>query len=129
MQMVLDKDSILNANDLKREIIPCPEWGGDVIIQELGAIDRDRLWPCLLDADGKNDPVNVSGKVLVRCIVNESGERLFSDEDAVALGKRSPKVLDRLFKVAEKLIVLKVDDAAVKNSEPDPSESLPSVSA
>jgi len=124
--MVLDKNSILNANDLKRETVPCPEWGGDVIIQELGAIDRDRLWPCLLDADGKNDPVNVSGKVLVRCIVGEDGERLFADTDAETLGKRSPKVLDRLFKVAEKLIVLKVDEAAIKNSVPGPNGSLPS---
>lgn len=124
--MVLDKNSILNANDLKREIVPCPEWGGDVIIQEIGAIDRDRLWPCLLDAEGKNDPVNVSGKVLVRCIVGEDGARLFTDDDAEALGKRSPAVINRLFKVAEKLIVLNVDETAVKNSVPGLRESSPS---
>lgn len=124
--MALDRNSILNANDLKRETVACPEWGGDVIIQEIGAIDRDRLWPVLVDETGKNDPINVAGKVLVRCIVDEAGERLFTNEDAEELGKRSPTVINRLFAVAERLIVLRADPAAVKNSEPGLSESLPS---
>lgn len=124
--MALDKNSILAANDLKRETVPCPEWGGDVIIQEIGAIARDRLWPALLDANGKNDPINVAGKVLVRCIVDDAGERIFTDEDAELLGKRSPAVINRLFRVAEKLIVLHTDAAAIKNSEPGLNDSLPS---
>ena len=126
--MLLDKNSILTATDLKREKVPCPEWGGDVIIQELGAIDRDRLWPALLDAEGKNDPVNIAGKVLVRCIVNEDGERLFSDDEADALGKKSTIVVNRLFKIAERLNTLAMQDEAVKNSAPGLKESLPSAS-
>lgn len=122
----LDKNSILNADDLKRETVPCPEWGGDVIIQELGAIDRDRLWPALLNDEGKNDPVNLAGKVLVRCIVDETGARIFGDDDAESLGKKSPVVINRLFKVAERLTVLDTTDAAIKNLEPGLNESSPS---
>jgi hypothetical protein len=124
--MFLDKNSILNASDLKSETVPCPEWGGDVIIREISAIDRDRLWPALVDGEGKNDPINLASKVLVRCIVDESGSRIFADGEAEALGKKCTGVINRLFKVAERLNTLTVQDAAIKNSAPGQNDSLPS---
>lgn len=122
--MLLDKNSILSAVDLKRETVPCPEWGGDVIISELSAIDRDRFWPAILTSDGKHDPINVTGKLLVRCIVDSDGNRIFSDTDAEDLGKKAPDIITRLFKVAERINKLTGDDDAVKNSAPGPNESL-----
>ncbi|NTV50938.1 MAG: hypothetical protein HGA20_15020 [Geobacteraceae bacterium] len=126
--MLLDKNSILSAKDLKRETVPCPEWGGDIIIQEISALDRDRLWPALVDGEGKNDPINLASKVLVRCIVAEDGTRIFCDAEADDLGKKSSEVINRLFKVAERLNTLTVQDAAIKNSAPGQNDSLPSAS-
>jgi len=123
---MLDKNSILNALDLKREVIPCPEWGGDVTIQEMNALDRDRLRQEIFTQEGEIDTVNQAAKVLVRCIVGADGCRLFADSDAEALGKKSVKVTQRLFAVAQELNKLSVDDDEIKNSAPDLNESLPS---
>jgi hypothetical protein len=36
----------------------------------------------------------------VRCLVNENGTRIFADQDAAALGKKSSAVINRLWEVA-----------------------------
>lgn len=123
---MLDKTSILNALDLKREVVPCPEWGGDVTIQEMNALDRDRLRQEIFTQEGEIDTVNQAAKVLVRCIVGADGGRLFSDSDATSLGQKSAVVIQRLFAVAQKLNKIAVDDDEIKNSAPGLNESLPS---
>lgn len=114
---ILDKNSILTADDLKRETVPVPEWGpsAEVIIQEMSALDRDRLWKDLR-ADGEDgDKIsmeNLAAKVLVRCIVNQDGARIFVDEEAEPLGRKSQDALARLFDVAKRLNKLFVDQGA-----------------
>src|SRR6185369_7730075 len=95
--------SILNAPDLKRERVPVPEWGegAEVILQEMSALDRDRLRSELYSVEG--DPVNVAAKVLVRCIVDETGARVFCDEESEALGRKSTAVIQRLFAITRSL--------------------------
>jgi hypothetical protein len=46
---------------------------------------------------------NFRARLLVRCLVSETGERLFTDEDAGALGEVWCEPLDRAFDVATKL--------------------------
>lgn len=118
--MILDKNSILTAVDLKRETVPVPEWGKDaeVIVQEMSALDRDRLWKDLRvkggdgETDDKISMENLAAKVLVRCIVNQDGARLFVDEEAEPLGRKSQDALARLFEVAKRLNKLFVDQGA-----------------
>ena len=115
--MLLDKNSILTAVDLKRETVPVPEWGKDaeVIIQEMSALDRDRLWKDLRINGEDGDKIsmeNLAAKVLVRCIVNQDGARLFVDEDAEPLGRKSQEALGRLFDVAKRLNKLFVETGA-----------------
>ena len=112
--MILDKNAILTAVDLKRETVPVPEWGKDaqVIVQEMSALDRDRLWKDLRINGEDGDKIsmeNLAAKVLVRCIVNQDGARLFVDEDAEPLGRKSQDALARLFEVAKRLNKLFVD--------------------
>jgi hypothetical protein len=123
---ILSKNNILTAADLKRETVPCPEWGGDVIVQEISALDRDRLWKTLIDVDGNQDPINTASKVLVRCLVDEEGSRLFCDEEAETLGKRSTTVINRLFAVAQRLNKIVAEEYDIKNSAPGLNDSLPS---
>jgi hypothetical protein len=41
--------------------------------------------------------------LLVRCLADENGNRIFSDEEFEALGSKSAKVIDKLFAIAQKV--------------------------
>lgn len=110
--MVLNRDSILNALDLQREVVEVPEWGGSVIIAELSAADRLKFGAAM--GDEEDQQVFVA-KALIWFIVDEGGDRVFTGEDAEILAGKSLSVLQRLWDVAARLNALKTDDDAVKN--------------
>lgn len=117
---ILNREAILKADDLKRETVSVPEWGGDVVLRAMTGAERDAFEQSLFTGDGdakKFSSENVRAKLLVRCIVNEKGERVFSDADVSMLGGRSGAVLDRLYDVAQRLSGIGKRDleAAVKN--------------
>ena len=100
---LLTRDEILQADDLQSEQVAVPEWGGDVIISTLTGTDRDAYEAGILTSEGKMDYRNLRAKLLARCIVDESGKRLFNESDVAALGKKSAAALDRCFSVASRL--------------------------
>jgi hypothetical protein len=102
-------ESILALPDLKKELVSVPEWGMDVWVQEINALERDRLRMEMFP-EGEFDPVNNTGKILVRCIVDEQGNRIFSDAQAADLGKKSLAALNRLLTVAKRLNLLEAQD-------------------
>lgn len=125
--MLLSKASILSAPDLKTETINVPEWGGDITLKELSALDRERFYEANVKPDGGTDTFNYRAKLLVRMIVDYGGNRVFDDSDAEALGAKSVDVLTRLFDAASALNGVTED--AEKNSEPGQVGALPSASA
>ncbi len=143
--MLLDRDSILKAEDLETEEVDVPEWGGAVLVRALSGTERDSYEAsCMqerpvLDARGK--PVkgrtemvrtlaNVRAKLVVRSIVDGDGKRLFTDADASALGEKSAAALDRVFEVAARLSRLSDEDIEelAGNSEAAQSGDSPSTS-
>jgi hypothetical protein len=121
--MLLDKTSILGVKDLKKETVSVPEWGGDVVIQEMSALVRDRLSAETMK-DGVFEGQNYFAKTLVRSITGDDGSLIFSEADEELLAGKSPVVLARLFKVASRLNGV-MDEDAIKNSAPGLTESLP----
>ena len=110
---VLDKASILEAQDLETEKVEVPEWGGIVLVRGLTGTERDNFEASILRGQGKNMTVNMENlraKLVARSAVGEDGARLFSDADAVALGKKSAAALSKVFTVAQKLSGLSDDD-------------------
>ena len=103
---ILTKDAILGAQDLKKETVKVPEWGGEVLMSTMTGAARDE-WERSLAGDGKKFNIaNVSARLISYCAVNEKGERLFSEGDAEALGRKSAKALKRLSMVAQRLNAL-----------------------
>ena len=124
MTRALGRAAILAAEDLKREVVPVPEWGGDVIITTMSGAQRD-AWEMSLvvKGGGRADVSNVRAKLVVCCAIDEEGNLLFSPEDAVALGAKSGAALERCAKAAQRLNKL-TDDAleeARGNSSAAPS--------
>ena len=105
---ILTRDWILKHEDLPRELIEVPEWGGSVYIRCLTAAERD-AWEASvvnLEAKGKQpktDLRNLRAKLVVRCACDEEGKRIFEDADIDALGGKSAAALDRLYSVAARL--------------------------
>lgn len=100
---ILGKNLILSAVDLKSEDVPVPEWGGDVRVRSLTGAERDAFDTSLLGKDGKRNLGNIRARLLALTIVDENGDRVFSDDDADQLGAKSAGVLERLFEVAQRL--------------------------
>jgi hypothetical protein len=101
---LLTKDAILAAVDLPTERVSVPEWGGDVLVRGLDGRDRDAFEASLVvQAGGPVNLANIRARLCAACIVDEAGERLFSDADMDALGRKSGAALDRVFSVAQRL--------------------------
>jgi len=125
--MILTKDSILAADCFKCEIVPVPKWGGDVIIREMSAFDRETMSE---GVGGGMSMKNIAGKVLVRCLVGEDHQRIFGDGEAEMLAGKDPETLQMLLDRAFELNKMNVKPEEVeKKSEPNLSEDLPSASA
>ena len=95
----LTKDQILAADDLGMLKLTVPEWGGDVFIRVMSVGERDAYeneW--LRKKETGVDDFRT--KFLVRCLVDESGNRLFDNGDVTKLATKSAKVVNRLWKLA-----------------------------
>lgn len=124
--MLLSKDAILSATDRNYKDEYVPEWGGTVRVTGLSGTDRDAYEAAMVDAKGKpamQRLQNFRTKLVVKCLVNENGERIFDDSDVKELGSKNGAVLDRLFDVARELSGMGQDAVAdaEKNSENDRS--------
>lgn len=127
--MILTKDQILEASDLKTEEVPVAEWGGSVIVRTMTGADRDAFEDSLItkDAEGNRKPnmVNMRAKLVALTVVDEAGARMFDVSDVERLALKSASALERVFDAAQRINGLgaKAQEDAVKNSEAAPSGS------
>lgn len=112
--MSLTRDSILAADDLKREEVAVPEWGGSVFVRVMTGTERERFEGAY---DGLKSKHQVRSLVAVLTVCDEAGKPLFTEADVEAVGAKSGAALDRVFEVATRLAkVTKADvDALEKN--------------
>jgi hypothetical protein len=103
---LLSRDAILNAQDLARENVSVPEWGGEVLVQGLSGAQRDAYEATIISLRGTNaqmNLINARAKLVARCLVDEQGQRLFGDDDIKALAGKSAIALQRVYDVAARL--------------------------
>ncbi len=98
---ILSKDAILAADDLLRETVNVPEWGGEVLVRTMSGTDRDAFEASLIEKDGRME--NVRARLVSLTLCDAQGDRLFDDSEIVALGRKSARALDRVFSVAQRL--------------------------
>lgn len=133
MDHVLDRAGILGAEDARVEPVEVPEWGGTVLVRALTAAERDHYEAGLLEERTEQRPrgpggkrkgtrqtlgislgrlENARAKLVVLCVVNQRGERLFGDDDVKALGAKSALALNRVYEMARDLAGLTDEDVA-----------------
>ena len=92
---MLTREQILQSDDLPRETVQVPEWGGEVQVRTMTGTDRDAFEASLIGKEGRLE--NVRARLVSLTLCDETGSRLFSDGDISALGGKSAKALDRVF--------------------------------
>ena len=108
---VLTKDQIMSARDLETEQVFVEEWGGEVFVRGLTASERDQFEAeTVIPGSKQKNFKNFRARLVVLCAVDGKGERLFAAKDAEALGKKSAAAVLKVFKVAQRLSGLGLDD-------------------
>ena len=103
--MPVTKDSIL-AHRAAVTPVEVPEWGGTVYVRVMSGTERDAYEDETFKLNGKAVELNrknARARLLVRCIVDEGGARLFGEADADALGAQPADVVDRVYAVAQRV--------------------------
>ena len=131
---LLSKTAILTANDLQTEDVEVPEWGGTARVRSFTGRERDAFEASMVRGDGKDrkiDLTNMRARLVGLTVIDEAGQRLFTDEEVDLLGAKSGAALDRVFAVAQKLNGLSGADVEnlTKNSSGVPSAVSTSASA
>ena len=104
--MLLSREAILTAADLKTVDVDVPEWGGTVRVRAMTGTQRDAFGKSLLGPDGKYAGAGYSARLAAASIVGEDGGLLFTQNDIEVLGDRSSAALDRVVAAANKLNAL-----------------------
>lgn len=111
-RVIFGREQILAVNDIPVETIRIPEWeqkGGPQVwvrVRGLTGKERDRYEESVTVGKGKNKDVNyrnARAKLVVLCVVDESGNRIFTDADVAALGNKGALALERIFDVGRRL--------------------------
>ncbi len=131
---LLSKTAILAAQDLQTEDVEVPEWGGAVRVRSFTGRERDAFEASMVRGDGRDrkvDLTNMRARLVGLTVIDETGQRLFTDEEVDLLGAKSGAALDRVFAVAQKLNGLSGADVEElsKNSSGVPSAVSTSASA
>lgn len=104
--MPLTRDQILSANDLPTQEVQTPEWGGSVLVRGLNGEERDKYETGMISMTGASVELrmqNARARLVQLGCVDEQGNRLFTDEDVQALGKKNAAALDRVYAVIQRL--------------------------
>ncbi len=114
--MVFDKSAILEADDLEiREVvIGVKGWPEKLWVRTLTGAERDS-WEAGIVQPGPGDAKNYNMRnirarfaALVAC--DETGARIFNNDDVAKLGTKSAQALDLLFDEGQKLNGIRDDD-------------------
>ena len=132
--MALTKEQIQEADDLRRERVDVPEWAPPdmpaheayVFVRTLEGDERDafeELIEARKQPNGKRNLRGIRATITAWACVDDAGKRIFTEQDADWLGKKSSLALERIFKVACELngLTKKDVDELEKNSDSAPS--------
>ncbi|MGH7206836.1 MAG: hypothetical protein ACREI2_11575 [Nitrospiraceae bacterium] len=117
--MTLSREQILaSRKDRKPVRLEVPEWGGEVYVRVLSAADQMAISEGL-------PPSKVPIRILLHCLVDEGGERIFADGDQDELAREDFPIILRVFSFVAKLngLSTKELDEAMASFEIAPDEA------
>jgi hypothetical protein len=109
MEGYVTKDAIIQVSDLPFEDVSVPEWGGKVRIRLLTGEEIDAYHGSMFEMKGDKviqNRDNFRTKLLVRCLCDGEGNRLFKDSELGLLAGKSGAVINRLYGIASRINAL-----------------------
>jgi len=105
------RDQILASKGLGPVAVPCPEWGEGIVVHvhPLTADQRDALEEESTELAAQADYAPGAGRrrlharAVVRAARDAEGKPIFRLEDVEALATKDARVLDRLYRVVDRL--------------------------
>lgn len=122
---LLSADQILGADDRTYEIVPVPEWGGEVRLRSLSGAEMDEFENSTERVVGNKivrDVKNARAKLVAMSAVDENGQPLFTKAHVIKLGSKNSGALQRLFEAVQRLSG--ISDEQIKEME-ETFESAP----
>ncbi len=106
---MLTREEILSKVSLKTEKVTIEELFGEVIVSEMSGAMRDEWEQAIREkgADGKF--ISLRAKLVAFTVIDEKGERVFSDGDIQSIGKLPSVILEKICVVAMRLNGLGAD--------------------
>src|SRR6185437_6804107 len=105
--MRLSKDDILKADGPPAEEVEIPELGGTVLVRGMTGRERDDFEARTIVRRGNEmvpDAGNIRARMVACCVIDEdTGQRMFTESDAGALGELPARVIIRIAEVAARL--------------------------
>jgi hypothetical protein len=104
--MAWTRDQILAVKDLPLKEVPVPAWGQGVTVwlRTMSVAERDRYILFVRKPETfEADPDHFRAKLLVFTLSDESGNRLFRDDEYELVGAKCSGAIDLLFEAAQRL--------------------------
>jgi len=112
----ITRDAALESKDLPRERVDVPEWGEGAYLFVRGMTGTEKdAWECYCLKQreafhSENGFPGIRASVVVRCAVDDDGNRIFTDADLDIVGAKNGKALDRIWTIAVKRSGITPDD-------------------
>ncbi len=103
---LLSRDDIRASNDIVRELVEVPEWGGALYVRAMTALERERFEQSLVETRRGRNHVRLEyarARLAVMVCEDEDGKPIFEGADVAWLATKSAAALERIFNVASRL--------------------------
>lgn len=95
------REQILSSSDLSHEDVEVPEWGVTVRVVSPTVRERARIVSAFMGPDGQPDLEKMYPALVIATASDpETGERLFTPDDAEALSAKSGKAMETVAQAA-----------------------------
>lgn len=124
---MLTRDQILKASDIVYELVSVPEWNDSVLVKSLTGTEKDVYEQGMFDGygtDKKINMVNARARLCSLGVVDSNHNRLFTDDDVIALGAKNGAALECIANAIRRLSGMdsETPERMVKNSGSGQSE-------
>lgn len=107
----LSAADILKAEDLDYKEVEVPEWGGTIRLRAMSAVDSLIF---LVAMEGENKKKQANTRLVAMSVVDENGNKVFTENQLSALEGKNVRVINRL---AEEVLILNGMSAKKKDAE------------
>lgn len=121
---MLNRQAIIDAQDLPIAIVDVPEWGGQVRVRALTGAERLGLYT-EAQKSGTFDLRVFQPLLVAMTAVDDAGQRLFADDEVAIIAGKSASAVQRVFDASAKHNALHAGaiDELEKNSAPTQNDA------